>query len=82
MIRPDGDEVGVFLCQDTLDLPYEPSMESKKADNPFKLVRVLLSNLKDRNAYYHIDTTKCNNSCTIIRLHPPLEPSWREKSSA
>ncbi|KAF8799910.1 hypothetical protein BYT27DRAFT_7342780 [Phlegmacium glaucopus] len=24
VIRPDGDEVGVFISQDSLDLPYEP----------------------------------------------------------
>ena len=33
MIRPDGDEVGVFLRQDSLDLPYEPKVESKTAGN-------------------------------------------------
>jgi len=34
VIRQDGDEVGVFLRQDSLDLPYEPTnMESKKAGN-------------------------------------------------
>jgi len=33
VIRPDGDEVGVFLRQDSLDLPYEPraTVESDKA---------------------------------------------------
>ena len=49
MIRSDGDEVGVFLRQDSLDLPYEPIMESKEASNlnqKLKLVRVLLSCLK------------------------------------
>ncbi|KAF8799909.1 hypothetical protein BYT27DRAFT_7245935 [Phlegmacium glaucopus] len=30
VIRPDGDEVGVFISQDSLDLPYEP-MESSEA---------------------------------------------------
>jgi len=31
VIRPDGDEVGVFLLQDSLDLPYEPrqSLETR-----------------------------------------------------
>ena len=33
MIRPDGDEVGVFLRQDSLDLPYEPNIERKTAAN-------------------------------------------------
>ena len=35
VIRPDGDEVGVFLRQDSLDLPYEPNnnMESNKVRN-------------------------------------------------
>jgi len=33
VIRPDGDEVGVFLRQDSLDLPYEPNMERMKAGN-------------------------------------------------
>jgi len=28
LIRPDGDEVGVFLRQDSLDLPYEPSQKA------------------------------------------------------
>jgi len=28
IVRPDGDEVGVFLRQDSLDLPYEPNTES------------------------------------------------------
>jgi hypothetical protein len=40
VIRPDGDEVGVFLRQDSLDLPYEPNMESQKAGNQKSEVRV------------------------------------------
>jgi hypothetical protein len=85
VIRPDGDEVGVFLRQDSLDLPYEPNMESKTAgtNQEFNLeVRDLrvLSCLTNRNAYYHIDTSRCNNHITIIRLQPPLEPNRREKS--
>ena len=80
VIRQDGDEVGVFLRQDSLDLPYEPNMESKKAGNQRSKVRVLLSYLTDRNAYYRTDTSRCNNHSTIIRVHLPLEPRWRENS--
>ena len=76
MIRPDGDEVGVFLRQDSLDLPYEPNMESNKAVNQRVFVRVLLSYLlTNRNAYYyyHLDTFRCNNNLNqgTIVLHPP-----------
>jgi hypothetical protein len=82
VIRPDGDEVGVFLRQDSLDLPYEPKMESQKAGNLKSEVLVLLSYLTNGNAYYHIDTSRCKNHSTVtmIRLLPPLEPNWREKS--
>jgi hypothetical protein len=52
VIRPDGDEVGVFLCQDSLDLPYEPN---QNAGNQKSKVRVLLSCLTNRNVYYYID---------------------------
>ena len=41
VIRQDGDEVGVFLRQDSLDLPYEPNVENKKAGNQRSKVRVL-----------------------------------------
>jgi hypothetical protein len=45
VISPDGDEVGVFLDQDSLDLPYEPTnMESNNAANGnLNFVRVLFS---------------------------------------
>lgn len=85
VIRPDGDEVGVFLRQDSLDLPYEPTimMESNEVGSNLE-VCVLLSGLANlnRNAYYHLNTFSCSIHSTIIPLHPPLEPSGREKSCA
>ena len=62
VIRADGDEVGVFLRQDSLDLPYDPKMESNNAGNQrSKPVRVHpgLSCLTNRNAYHHyLDTSR------------------------
>ena len=79
MIRPDGDEVGVFLRQDSLDLPYEPKVESKTAGNQKISLEVrgirVLSCLTNKNTYHHIDISRFNNHSAIIRLHPPLEPS-------
>ena len=79
MIRPDGDEVGVFLRQDSLDLPYEPNIERKTAANQefnFEVRNLrVLSCLMNKNANYHINTSRCNNHSSIIRLHRPLEPS-------
>ena len=43
VIRPDGDEVGVFLSQDALDLPYESAVESDRAGNQGSEVRLFLS---------------------------------------
>jgi len=60
VIRPDGDEVGVFLGRDALDLPYKPrtTVESDMdgSDNQRSEVRVRLF-LTNRNAYFHLDTS-------------------------
>jgi hypothetical protein len=80
VIRPDGDEVGVFLRQDSLDLPYEPSQKTSNQKSKVRHLRVLLSSFTNSSAYYHIDTSRCKNHSTMIRLLPPLEPNWREKS--
>jgi hypothetical protein len=81
VIRPDGDEVGVFIRRDSLDLPYQPVAKSG-VTNPGAsmllrpVVRALLSITGKPDILYDF---RYNNHNPIIVLSL-LGLGWRKRS--